>query len=207
MIGRALQERPQARHGRGRLRLDPRARRPFLLRRPQPRGRADQGRRHHRPRLVQVGADRHLRRAAHVDVDPPRRPRPPHAVRPRRLGAASPTTSANGSKCRSAARRCPSPTNCWSKPSRIDGRHYMVAYSFEGWNAHQSLGMLITKRMENAGLKPLGFVANDYGLAAYGLEPITDPRALFSRRHPGAGIHRLGRAILSAQVARSAKWR
>ena len=44
-----------------------------------------------------------------------------------------------------------------------EGQHYMVAYSFEGWNAHQSLGMLITKRMENAGLKPLGFVANDYG--------------------------------------------
>ncbi|HEU4704392.1 MAG TPA: ligase-associated DNA damage response DEXH box helicase [Sphingomicrobium sp.] len=60
------------------------------------------------------------------------------------------------------------------------GQHYMVAYSFEGWNAHQSLGMLITKRMENMGLKPLGFVANDYGLACYGLEPIRDPRALFS---------------------------
>jgi len=61
-----------------------------------------------------------------------------------------------------------------------DGQHYMVAYSFEGWNAHQSLGMLITRRMETAGLKPLGFVANDYGLACYGLEPIRDPRALFS---------------------------
>jgi len=60
------------------------------------------------------------------------------------------------------------------------GRHYMVAYSFEGWNAHQSLGMLITRRMETAGLKPLGFVANDYGLACYGLEPITDPKRLFS---------------------------
>jgi len=60
------------------------------------------------------------------------------------------------------------------------GQHYMVAYSFEGWNAHQSLGMLITKRMEKAGLKPLGFVANDYGLACYGLEPVRDPQALFS---------------------------
>ena len=58
--------------------------------------------------------------------------------------------------------------------------HYMVAYSFEGWNAHQSLGMLITRRMENQGLKPLGFVANDYGLACYGLEPISDPKSLFS---------------------------
>lgn len=61
-----------------------------------------------------------------------------------------------------------------------EGRHYMVAYSFEGWNAHQSLGMLVTRRMEAQGLKPLGFVANDYALACYGLEKITDPAALFS---------------------------
>jgi len=61
-----------------------------------------------------------------------------------------------------------------------EGVHYMVAYSFEGWNAHQSLGMLITRRMESAGLKPLGFVANDYGLACYSLEPVRDPKPLFS---------------------------
>jgi ATP-dependent Lhr-like helicase len=61
-----------------------------------------------------------------------------------------------------------------------EGQHFMVAYSFEGWNAHQSLGMLITRRMETAGLKPLGFVANDYGLACYGIEPIRDPKSLFS---------------------------
>ncbi|MBS0283645.1 MAG: ligase-associated DNA damage response DEXH box helicase [Proteobacteria bacterium] len=61
-----------------------------------------------------------------------------------------------------------------------EGRHYMVAYSFEGWNAHQSLGMLITRRMESKGLKPLGFVASDYALGCYSLEPVTDPAALFS---------------------------
>ncbi len=60
------------------------------------------------------------------------------------------------------------------------GRHYMVVYPFEGWNAHQSLGMLLTKRMEKRGLKPIGFVANDYALATYSLDPVTDPRALFS---------------------------
>jgi ATP-dependent helicase Lhr and Lhr-like helicase len=59
-------------------------------------------------------------------------------------------------------------------------RHYMVCYPFEGWNAHQSLGMLLTRRMESRGLHPLGFVANDYALAVYGLEPITDPATLFS---------------------------
>src|SRR5207237_8514989 len=34
--------------------------------------------------------------------------------------------------------------------------------------------------VERAGLKPAGVVANDYALACYGLEPITDPQALFS---------------------------
>ena len=61
-----------------------------------------------------------------------------------------------------------------------EGRHFFVMYSFEGWNAHQSLGMLITRRMETAGLKPLGFVANDYAIACYGLAPIDDPGALLS---------------------------
>jgi ATP-dependent Lhr-like helicase len=40
--------------------------------------------------------------------------------------------------------------------------------------------MLITKRMEASGLMPLGFVANDYALAVWGLRPIEDPAALLS---------------------------
>lgn len=61
-----------------------------------------------------------------------------------------------------------------------EGRHYLVCYSFEGWNAHQSLGMLLTRRMEGQGLMPLGFVSNDYALAVYGMQPVTDPASLFS---------------------------
>ena len=61
-----------------------------------------------------------------------------------------------------------------------EGRHYMVVYGFEGWNAHQSLGMLVTRRMESAGLQPIGFVASDYAIATYSLKPVTDPRPLFS---------------------------
>ena len=59
-------------------------------------------------------------------------------------------------------------------------RHYSVFYTFEGWNANQSLGMLLTRRMEADGLSPLGFVANDYALAVWGLKPISDPAALLS---------------------------
>jgi ATP-dependent Lhr-like helicase len=76
--------------------------------------------------------------------------------------------------------RLPEPGQLLVETFPHKGRHFMVAYSFEGWNAHQSLGMLITRRMEALGLKPIGFVSNDYALACYGLEPITDPAALFS---------------------------
>ena len=48
-------------------------------------------------------------------------------------------------------------------------RFYMVAYPFEGRLAHQTLGMLLTRRLERARLKPTGFVATDYSLAVWGL--------------------------------------
>jgi ATP-dependent Lhr-like helicase len=60
------------------------------------------------------------------------------------------------------------------------GRFYSVFYTFEGWPANQSIGMLLTRRMAGQGLSPLGFVANDYALAVWGLEPVTDPAALLS---------------------------
>jgi len=60
-----------------------------------------------------------------------------------------------------------------------EGRHHLILYGFEGRNAHQSLGMLLTQRMERLGLQPLGFVATDYVLGVWGLEPIADPAALF----------------------------
>ncbi len=53
------------------------------------------------------------------------------------------------------------------------GRYYLVAYPFEGRLAHQTLGMLLTRRLERARLRPLGFVANDYGLAVWGLRDLS----------------------------------
>jgi len=52
-------------------------------------------------------------------------------------------------------------------------REYTVAYCFEGRNAHQTLGMLLTRRMERMGLKPLGFVATDYVLGIWSLSAVT----------------------------------
>jgi ATP-dependent Lhr-like helicase len=48
-------------------------------------------------------------------------------------------------------------------------KHYLVLYPFEGRLAHQTLGMLLTRRLERARLRPLGFVANEYALAIWGL--------------------------------------
>lgn len=48
-------------------------------------------------------------------------------------------------------------------------RMYLVAYCFEGRNAHQTLGMLLTKRLERFGYAPLGFVASDYCIATWSL--------------------------------------
>ncbi|WP_373002379.1 ligase-associated DNA damage response DEXH box helicase [Hyphomonas sp.] len=49
-------------------------------------------------------------------------------------------------------------------------RHYMVCYPFEGRLAHQTLGMLLTRRLERMGAKPLGFLASEYAMAVWAME-------------------------------------
>ena len=60
-------------------------------------------------------------------------------------------------------------------------RWYLVAYCFEGRNAHQTLGMLLTRRMERAGYAPLGFVATDYVLGVWSAEQPRDVAKLFDQ--------------------------
>jgi ATP-dependent Lhr-like helicase len=76
-------------------------------------------------------------------------------------------------------------------------RYYLSCFPFEGRLAHQTLGMLLTRRLERLQLRPLGFVANDYGLAAWciddvGALAVDDPEFLprlfgegHARRRPG----------------------
>ena len=53
------------------------------------------------------------------------------------------------------------------------GRFHLVAYPFEGRLAHQTLGMLLTRRLARAGAQPLGFLANDYAMAIWGLSDMS----------------------------------
>ncbi len=62
-----------------------------------------------------------------------------------------------------------------------NGRWYTVAYCFEGRNAHQTLGMLLTRRMERAGAGPLGFVATDYVIAVWTANEPGDMAELFQQ--------------------------
>jgi ATP-dependent Lhr-like helicase len=59
------------------------------------------------------------------------------------------------------------------------GKHYLVCYPFEGRLAHQTLGMLLTRRMERAGYRPFGFVASEYALAVWSLNQVDDVDPLF----------------------------
>jgi ATP-dependent helicase Lhr and Lhr-like helicase len=61
-------------------------------------------------------------------------------------------------------------------------RNYLVCYPFEGRLAHQTLGMLLTRRLERWGAKPIGFVASEYAMAIWSMEPMgkLDMAALFS---------------------------
>lgn len=53
------------------------------------------------------------------------------------------------------------------------GKFYLSLYAFEGRLALQTLGMLLTRRLERAGAQPLGFVASDYALMIWGLKDLS----------------------------------
>jgi ATP-dependent helicase Lhr and Lhr-like helicase len=62
-------------------------------------------------------------------------------------------------------------------------RYHLACYPFEGRLAHQTLGMLLTRRLERSGYEPLGFVANDYAVSIWGQKDMAglDMDALFDQ--------------------------
>jgi ATP-dependent Lhr-like helicase len=75
----------------------------------------------------------------------------------------------------------PGPSNLLVETFPHGDKFYMAAFPFEGRLAHQTLGMLLTRRLERAGARPLGFVATDYSLAVWALR---DLGTLFSAGRP-----------------------
>ncbi len=53
-------------------------------------------------------------------------------------------------------------------------RHFFVCYPFDGWPAHQTLGILLTKRLERLGKQPIGYVPTEYALSIWARQDMSD---------------------------------
>ena len=172
-----------ARRGRGILHRDADARRHLRVRRrnPQIRG-AGRGRglclARRRDRPESAG----LRRRQISALDLSRRARARAAGEAATPGARCRSRCANGSRSSNGARCCRSAGDLLVETFPRAAKYYLVCYPFEGRLAHQTLGMLLTRRLERARLRPLGFVANEYALAVWGLGDVAcASRAAISR--------------------------
>ncbi|MEH6652573.1 ligase-associated DNA damage response DEXH box helicase [Loktanella salsilacus] len=87
-----------------------------------------------------------------------------------------------------------------------DGRAHTCFYGFAGRNAQQTLGLLLTKRMEELDLNPLGFVSTDYATLVWGLTPVGDPAPLFNpdALHDGFADWLAGNAVMKRTFRASA---
>ena len=88
----------------------------------------------------------------------------------------------------------------------FDGRAHTCLYGFAGRNAQQTLGLLLTNRMEQMGLHPLGFVATDYATLIWGLDPLDDPGPLLNPQalRDGLGTWLAGNAVMKRTFKASA---
>ena len=88
-----------------------------------------------------------------------------------------------------------------------DGRQNLVIYGLAGRNAQQTLGLILTKRMEEMGLAPLGFVSTDYATLIWGLDRLGDPEALLDPGALRAGLDRwlAGNALMKRTFRNSAQ--
>ena len=87
-----------------------------------------------------------------------------------------------------------------------EGRAHACVYGFAGRNAQQTLGLLLTKRMEELGLAPMGFVSTDYATLIWGLEPLNEAAPLFDRAALRNGLDRwlAGNALMKRTFRASA---
>jgi ATP-dependent Lhr-like helicase len=102
--------------------------------------------------------------------------------------------------------RLPEPGRLLIESFPHDGRAHTAVYGFAGRNAMQTLGLLLTKRMEETGLNPLGFLATDYATLIWGLEPVRNPAPLFEIEALRDGLDRwlAGNAVMKRTFRASA---
>ena len=94
--------------------------------------------------------------------------------------------------------KLPEPARLLVETFNLEQRDYLCVYGFAGRNAQQTLGLLLTQRMEALDLNPLGFVSTDYATLIWGLEPVSDPTPLLSPQDLREGLERwlAGNAVM-----------
>ena len=77
--------------------------------------------------------------------------------------------------------RIPGPDELLVETFPYTNRYFLMCYPFDGRLAHQTLGMLLTRRLERLGLQPLGFTPTEYSLSVWGRRDLSgaDLDALF----------------------------
>ena len=70
--------------------------------------------------------------------------------------------------------RIPEPDELLVETFPYQDRHFMVCYPFDGWLAHQTLAMLLTRRLERLGMQPIGFGPTEYALSIWGRKDMSD---------------------------------
>lgn len=92
----------------------------------------------------------------------------------------------------------PAPGRLLVESFRHDDRAHTAFYGFAGRNGQQTLGLLLTKRMEEMGLNPMGFVATDYATLIWGLNDVANPAALLDpdALHDGLDTWLAGNAVM-----------
>ncbi len=102
---------------------------------------------------------------------------------------------------------------CIPKPDELlietfpyQDRFFMVCYPFDGWLAHQTLAMLLTRRLERLGKQPIGFAPTEYALSIWCRQDMSDIdlNALFDEDMLGDDLESwLAEAILMKRTFRN----
>lgn len=102
--------------------------------------------------------------------------------------------------------KLPEPGRLLIESFQHEDRAHTCVYGFAGRNAMQTLGLLLTQRMEEQGLDPLGFLATDYATMIWGLTPVTDSEPLFSMTNLRDGLEKWlsGNALMKRTFRASA---
>ena len=100
----------------------------------------------------------------------------------------------------------PAPDGLLVETFPYKNRFFLVCYPFDGWPAHQTLGMLLTKRLERLGKQPIGYVPTEYALSIWGRQDMADVdmKALFDEDMLGDDLESwLAESILMKRTFRN----